>query len=81
MAKRCFFSFHYKPDSQRASQVRQVGTIEGNKPATNNDWETITVEVTPLFRSRLQIKWMESHARLFLWAVKQQIENGLIMKL
>lgn len=42
MARRCFFSFHYKPDSQRASQVRQIGTIEGNRPATDNDWETIT---------------------------------------
>jgi hypothetical protein len=42
MARRCFFSFHYKPDSHRASQVRQIGTIEGNRPATDNDWETIT---------------------------------------
>ncbi len=42
MARRCFFSFHYKPDSQRAAQVRQIGAIEGNKPATDNDWETIT---------------------------------------
>lgn len=42
MARRCFYSFHYKPDCQRASQVRQIGAIEGNKPATDNDWETIT---------------------------------------
>ena len=42
MARRCFYSFHYKPDSQRASQVRQIGAIEGNKPATDNDWETVT---------------------------------------
>lgn len=42
MARRCFFSFHYKPDSQRASQVRQIGSIEGNRPATDNDWEAIT---------------------------------------
>ena len=42
MARRCFFSFHYKPDSHRASQVRQIGTIVGNRPATDNDWETIT---------------------------------------
>lgn len=40
--RRVFFSFHYKPDSQRAAQVRQIGTVEGNKPATDNDWETIT---------------------------------------
>jgi len=41
MARRCFYSFHYDRDSQRASQVRQIGTIEGNKPATDNDWETV----------------------------------------
>jgi len=43
MARRCFYSFHYKPDAQRASQVRQIGTIEGNRPATDNDWEQITM--------------------------------------
>lgn len=42
MARRGFFSFHYIPDNWRASQVRNIGAIEGNKPATDNDWETIT---------------------------------------
>lgn len=42
MARRVFYSFHYKPDSQRASQVRQIGVIEGNRPATDNDWEAVT---------------------------------------
>lgn len=42
MARKCFFSFHYKPDSQRASQVRQIGTIEGNEPVSDNAWESIT---------------------------------------
>lgn len=42
MARRCFFSFHYKPDSHRASQIRQIGSIEGNRPATDNDWEKVT---------------------------------------
>ncbi len=41
MVRRCFYSFHYIPDSVRASQVRQIGTIEGNPPARDNDWETI----------------------------------------
>jgi len=41
MARRVFFSFHYKPDSWRASQVRNIGIIEGNRPATDNDWETV----------------------------------------
>jgi len=43
MAKRqVFYSFHYIPDNWRASQVRQIGAIEGNKPASDNDWEKIT---------------------------------------
>ena len=42
MARRVFYSFHYKPDATRASQVRQIGALEGNKPATDNDWEKIT---------------------------------------
>lgn len=41
MARRCFYSFHYKPDNWRVSQVRNIGVIEGNRPAPDNDWETI----------------------------------------
>lgn len=41
MARKCFYSFHYKPDNWRVSQVRNIGTVEGNKPAPDNDWETI----------------------------------------
>jgi hypothetical protein len=40
--RQVFYSFHYKPDCWRASQVRNIGAIEGNKPAPDNDWETIT---------------------------------------
>ena len=42
MARQCFYSFHYKPDNQRAAQVRNMGAIEGNPPATDNDWEAVT---------------------------------------
>lgn len=41
MARRVFYSFHYKPDCSRAGQVRNMGVIEGNRPATDNDWESI----------------------------------------
>ena len=41
MARRCFFCFHYLPDNWRASTVRSIGAIEGNRPATDNDWETV----------------------------------------
>lgn len=42
MAKRVFFSFHYKPDNWRASQVRQMGVIDGDAPVSDNDWEKVT---------------------------------------
>ena len=42
MARNCFYSFHYKPDNARASQVRNIGVIEGNKPVSDNDWEAVT---------------------------------------
>ena len=41
MARRVFYSFHYKPDNWRASEVRNIGVIEGNRPATDNDWEAV----------------------------------------
>ena len=40
--RRVFFSFHYRPDNWRAAQVRNMGIAEGNSPASDNDWETVT---------------------------------------
>jgi hypothetical protein len=42
MARKVFYCFYYKPDSWRASKVRNIGVIEGNRPATDNEWETVT---------------------------------------
>ena len=42
MARKVFFSFHYVPDNWRASQVRQIGSIEGNQAISDNDWEKVT---------------------------------------
>ncbi|MFQ5551739.1 MAG: TIR domain-containing protein [Gemmatimonadales bacterium] len=42
MARKCFFSFHYNRDVARAAQVRQIGSIEGNAPVSDNDWEAVT---------------------------------------
>lgn len=39
--RQVFYSFHYKPDCWRAAQVRNIGAIEGNKAAPDNDWEII----------------------------------------
>lgn len=42
MARKCFYSFHFMPDCWRAATVRGIGAIEGNEPASDNDWEAIT---------------------------------------
>src|SRR5690606_24757479 len=42
MTKRnCFYSFHYIPDNWRAAQVRNIGSIDGNNPTSDNNWETV----------------------------------------
>lgn len=41
MARKVFYSFHYKNDNWRASTVRNIGSVEGNKPASDNDWEEV----------------------------------------
>lgn len=42
MAKRqIFYSFHYKKDSWRAAQVKNMGMVEGNTPVSANEWEEV----------------------------------------
>src|SRR3990167_6256602 len=41
MARKVFYSFHFKPDHWRASQIRNMGIIEGDVPVSDNDWEEI----------------------------------------
>ena len=53
MARRSFFSFHYKPDNARAAQVRNMGMVDGNKPVSDNDWETVTKGGDPAIK-----KWI-----------------------
>lgn len=41
MKRRVFYSFHYKDDFARVSQIRNIGMIQGNSPASSNEWEKI----------------------------------------
>lgn len=45
MARRVFFSFHYKRDSHRVSQIRECGTVSNNFEETpflkGSEWEAI----------------------------------------
>ena len=41
MTRSVFYSFHYEQDNWRAAQVRNIGAIEGDRPATDNGWEAV----------------------------------------
>lgn len=41
MARKVFFSFNFREDHWRASQVRQIGSLEGNAELSDNDWEAV----------------------------------------
>lgn len=41
MKRQIFYSYHFKPDSWRVAMVRNIGSIEGNRPATDNDWGNV----------------------------------------
>lgn len=41
MAKKCFLSFHYKPDNWRVQQVRNIGSIDEQPLLDANKWEEI----------------------------------------
>lgn len=39
--KKVFYSFHFDNDVMRVQQVRNIGSIEDNKPVTENKWEEV----------------------------------------
>lgn len=41
MARKVFYSFYFKDDSQRVSQVKQIGAIEGQPLLSSNEWEEV----------------------------------------
>lgn len=41
MARKAFYSFHYKKDGWRVSQVRNIGKLEADGPLSDNDWEQL----------------------------------------
>lgn len=44
MARNVFFSFHFKNDFWRTQQVRNIGTLDGQKLYTPNEWEEVKNE-------------------------------------
>lgn len=39
--RQIFYSFHFDNDVMRVQQIRNIGTIEGNPPASPNEWEEV----------------------------------------
>lgn len=58
MARSAFYSFHYVPDNWRAAQVRNMGVLEGNRPASDNDWEKVKKAGSSAIRN-----WIDSQLK------------------
>ena len=41
MARQVFYSFHFARDSQRVSQVKNMGVVGGQQILSSNDWEDV----------------------------------------
>jgi hypothetical protein len=41
MARKVFYSFHFKPDNWRVAKVRNIGAVEGSQLLSDNDWEAV----------------------------------------
>ncbi len=41
MARKVFYSFHFDNDHWRVSQVKEMGSLEGNAELAKNDWEAV----------------------------------------
>lgn len=41
MKRQVFFSFYYDDDNWRASQVRNMGKVDGSSTFSDNDWEEV----------------------------------------
>jgi len=58
MTRKVFYSFHFDNDNWRAGQVRNIGTVEGDKPVNGNKWEEVK------YKSDATIKtWIDDNLR------------------
>jgi MTH538 TIR-like domain (DUF1863) len=58
MAKKCFLSFHYKDDSWRVSQIKNIGAIEEQPILSANKWEEIKKQGDNAIK-----EWIENNMR------------------
>jgi hypothetical protein len=58
MKHKVFYSFHHQLDSWRASTIRSIGIVEGNQPASDNDWEAVKLGKDPAIR-----RWIDQQLK------------------
>jgi len=80
MVRNAFYSFHYIPDNWRASQVRNMGLIEGNKPASDNEWETIVDGGDDEIKEWIDDQLYGRSVAIILIGAVPQVASGLTTK-
>lgn len=58
MARKVFYSFHYQKDNWRVQQIRNIGALDGNIPATPNKWEEIKKQGNDAIK-----KWIDENLK------------------
>lgn len=56
MIRKVFYSFHYAKDVFRVQQIRNIGILEGNVPASPNRWEELKLK-----GDKAVEQWIESN--------------------
>lgn len=51
MARRVFYSFNYDEDNWRVSQVKEMGSVEGQTILSSNDWEDVEAGGKPAIKA------------------------------
>ena len=78
--KKSIYKFPYVPDNWRASQIRNMGKIEGNGVVTSNKWEEITNGGDKEIEKWIDDNMSGKSCVIIFVGEKQQEENGLTMK-
>ncbi|MFV0166724.1 TIR domain-containing protein [Empedobacter falsenii] len=58
MTRKVFYSFHFDNDNWRAGQVRNIGTVEGDKPVNGNKWEEVKSKSDAVIKA-----WIEDNLK------------------
>ena len=49
--RQVFYSFHYKEDVWRTSQIRNIGVVEGDQTVLDNGWEKVREKSNPYIKN------------------------------